>query len=562
MATIDGSPQPTCSALLMSTSTPNPTDQAVAGRGKPPAPAWSLGAFREVWAIAFPTVLTMTSYTVMQFVDKLMVGQVGPVEVAAQGNGGVWSFGVIAFAMGAATVINTYVAQNLGAGTPERGPRYAWAGVWMSLVFWVLALVPYALVLPLLFARMGHAPELQALESIYAQIMLLGALPLLFNKVFSHFFFGLHRPLVITCAAVVGNLVNVALNYALIFGAEGIPTLGLPGVPGAPALGVAGAAIATVVGTAVELLIPLCVFLGPRLDRTLGTRAAWRPRWEPVRQILAIGWPGSVQLGNEIICWAIFMSVLVGTFGSDHMTAGWATLSYMHLSFMPAVGFSVAVSALVGRHIGAGQPEVAIARARLGLAMGVAYCSLCGLLFVVFRHQLIAAFVGGSDLEPGQAARIVTIGGQLLVCAAIFQAFDALGIVYMGALRGAGDTVWPGIVTVVLSWVMIVGGGWLLVRLAPGLQSLGPWIAAAAYIIVLGVAMAVRFERGRWRSIRLLEEAAEGSPGQGPDFPIGPMAHGGGMGEVEDIAADRAMIEAGVGTGADAGSVERSRHPG
>ena len=109
-------------------SAPSPSSESALTPRRPVA---------EVWSIAWPTVLTMTSYTVMQFIDKLMVGQVGPLEVAAQGNGGIWAFTPIAVAMGFLTVVNTYVSQNLGAGTPRNGPRYAWAALWISLAFWL-----------------------------------------------------------------------------------------------------------------------------------------------------------------------------------------------------------------------------------------------------------------------------------------------------------------------------------------------------------------------------------------------------------------------------------------
>ena len=105
----------------MSTPAANPADPvAVPGRG----------GLHEVWTQAWPTVVTMTSYTVMQFVDSLMVAQVGPLEVAAQGNGGIWSFTPIAFVFGLLTVINTFAAQNLGAGRVDRVARYGWAGIW------------------------------------------------------------------------------------------------------------------------------------------------------------------------------------------------------------------------------------------------------------------------------------------------------------------------------------------------------------------------------------------------------------------------------------------------
>jgi MATE family multidrug resistance protein len=179
----------------------------------------------------------------------------------------------------------------------------------------------------------------------------------------------------------------------------------------------------------------------------------------------------------------------------------------MHLSFMPAVGFSVAVTSLVGRYIGAGQPDVAMARARLGLRLAMGYMTACAVVFFVFRHPLIGFFVAGRDVPPEQAATIVAIGGKLMICAAVFQTMDAIGIIYTGALRGAGDTVWPGVATMILSWVILVAGGWVMVVLFPGLESVGPWIAAAVYVIVYGFFMWWRFESGRWRSISLVTPA-------------------------------------------------------
>lgn len=477
------------------------------------APA--ISPIKEVWTIAWPTVLTMTSYTVMQFADKLMVSQVGPIQLTAQSNGGIWSFNLMALALGTVTVINTFVSQNLGAGTPERGARYAWAGFWLSILVWACVLIPYAIAIPWLFSMMPeHSAELQRLESGYARILLGGSVFMLMARALHQYFFGMHMPKIVTLAAIIGNIINVIGNYMLIYGSEGV-TIGsgaerihLPGVPGMPRLEVYGAAVATVIGTAVELAIPAIVFLGAKMNARYRTRSAWRFNFSAIADIVKLGWPAATQWVSEIICWSIFMSVLVGSFGETHMTAGWIALSYMHLSFMPALGFSVAVTSLVGRYIGAGQPDVAEARAHLGLRLAVGYMTACGLLFFLLRYQLVEVFVG-ADVPADEAARIIAIGGNLMICAAIFQTADAFGIVYSGALRGAGDTVWPGLITIVYSWLFIVLGGWLLVRFAPRLESIGPWIAASVYIILFGLTMWRRFVNGRWRSIRLVEQQAQ-----------------------------------------------------
>lgn len=472
----------------------------------------------EVWSIAWPTVLTMASYTLMQFVDALMVGQVGPLEVAAQGNASIWVLTPVTMGMGILTVVNTFVSQNLGAGTAERGPRYAWAGVWMSVAMWVFILLPMAVFVPEFFAFL-HDPasvrdldHLIALEIGYGRILLVGGVLALASRALHHFFFGLHRPKIITVSSLIANTVNALANYVFIFGERGIPALGLPGVPGVPALGLVGAGIGTVIGSAVELAIPAAVFLGGPLNARLRTRAAWRPSPAAIRDLFRIGWAAGVPHGNDVLCWAIFMTVLVGQFGETHMTAAWIAWRYLALSFMPAVGFSVAVTSLVARYIGAGQPDVALARARLGLGMAAAYMTTCGLLFIALRHSLIGAFVGGDQMTADTASRIIEIGGHLMICAAIFQTLDAVHIVYGGALRGAGDTVWPGLVTIVLGWLLLIGGSLLLSRAFPEWGSVGPWIGAAIYIIVLGLALAARFESGRWRSIDLLEGRAQPPP--------------------------------------------------
>jgi len=483
---------------------PVPSEAAI-GPDFPPEPIVSdqalgvpigsdLSPFRELWTIAWPTILTMTSYTVMQFIDAYMVSFVGPTEVAAQGNGGIYSFAPLAFAMGMLTIVNTFVSQNLGAGHPQRAPRYAWNALWIAVVFWVL-LIPFGLALPSIFQFMHGSsdPTLARLESQYGQILVFGSIFAMASRSISNFFFGLHRPKVVFIATVLGNLANVGANYVLIFGYFGFPKLGL-----------AGAAYGTLFGTVVELIIPFAVFLGPKMNRELGSRSAWRIDMSAMRDLVRVGWPRSLTFGNELICWAIFMVLIVGYFGEEHMTAGWITLRYMHLSFMPATGIGVAVTAMVGKYIGAGKPDIANQRAYLGVKMAMIYMGICALCFVVFRRSLVGIFLHDENVES--AAIIINIGMKMLICAAVFQMFDAMAITFSSALAGAGDTVWPGVVNVIASWVFIIGVGMLFVKFLPQWQSIGPWIGAAMFIISVGIIFYFRWRAGGWRKINLVNE--------------------------------------------------------
>ena len=131
---------------------------------------------REVWAVAWPTVLTMASFTVMQFVDQLMVGQVGPTEIAAQGSGAIWAFVPLSFSMGMLSIVNTWVSQNVGAGRFKETSVYGWTAVWMSMAIWLLVLLPWALLLPWFF-QLVHpdaSDELLRMETQYGQILMVG----------------------------------------------------------------------------------------------------------------------------------------------------------------------------------------------------------------------------------------------------------------------------------------------------------------------------------------------------------------------------------------------------
>lgn len=472
-------------------------------------------ALAELFAIAGPTVATMTSYTLMTFTDKWLVSRLGAVYVGAQGNGGLASWVPQSVAMGVLTMINTYVSQNMGAKRPERAAPYAWNGVWIA---WACALIfiPYSFLLPAIFRLAQVDPAQAELGAQYGQILLFGAFLNLSTRAISNFFYGLHRAGIVMVAGVTANIVNLLISALLVFGNGPIPAdLGLFGrlvgqaghaLNIAPQ-GIVGSAYGTVIATLVELSIPLALFLSPKINATFATRRAWRPSWPHIRDLLKLGWPGGLMFGNEMICWGFFMVYLVSHFGADHASAGWIAHQYMSMSFMPAVGISVACTAITGKYMGMKRPDIAARRAWLATSLAMGYMGMCALVFVVFRRPLVEFFIEDGT-PPAEVARILELGSQMLIAAACFQLFDAAAMTLSGALRGAGDTVFPGVATVILSWAVIVFGGLAMVRFFPGLSSLGPWIAAAAYIALLGIVLLLRFVAGKWKTIDLLKHAA------------------------------------------------------
>ena len=482
----------------------------------PPPPGES--GIAEMLRIAGPTVATMASYTVMTFVDKYLCSKIGtePIYVGAQGNGGLAAWVPISIAQGTLTIVNTYVSQNLGAGKPERGAPYVWNAAWIALVWWAVVLLPMAVFLPHIFAAAGMEPKQAALASEYGSVLLYGAWLTMSVRCFSQFFFGLHKPWVPMVAGIASNVVNLFLSAVLVFGNGPMPEeFGAFGrlcswmghATGIEPMGIKGSAVGTVIASLIELVIPLAIFLSPKFNREFKTRAAWVPNFTTIKELIKLGWPGGLMMGNEMVCWGFFMVYLVSHFGREHATAGWIAHQYMSLSFMPAVGLSVACSALVGRYMGMGRPDLAAQRAWLGVKVGMAYMGLCGVLFVIFREPLARLFLD-KGTSPEEAAAVISLAGKMLIATACFQLFDATAMVLSGALRGAGDTVVPGVATVIASWVIIVLGGWLMVRFFPQLESIGPWIAAAVYIATLCLLLLARFMQGHWKLMSVVKKDA------------------------------------------------------
>lgn len=483
-------------------------------------------ALREMFRVAFPAVVTMLSYTAMQFVDMVIVAQVSHEALAAIGNGGVAAFVPASAMFGLLSVVATYVSQHLGAGTPQKGSAYAWNALYLIAIVWVVVLIPFALYMGEAMHAMRDLlnveqvnPETARIEAAYGSTLLYGMGFTIAARGMSHFFYGAHRANIVMFAAIIANLLNIPLTWALVMGKFGLP-----------AMGAEGAAWGTVVAGVLEFSILFITFLSPAFNREFKTRSAWRPSFAPIKDILRIGWPPALMFANEITCWWIFMAALIATFGTAHNAAGWIALRYMHVSFMPAVGLSMAVTAVVGKCIGAGRRDLVVKRTLLGLSLAMTYMGACALIMVVFREPLVRVFADpeflrntlsslfGTDFGlqpfslPGEQDidRLITIGGQVLILAATFQVFDACAITLVAALRGAGDTVWPGVATAILSWTFIVGAGYLIIQIRPEWGSVGPWAGAASFIITLAIALAWRFSSGKWKRIDLLGAAKRG----------------------------------------------------
>jgi len=415
--------------------------------------------------LAAPMVIAHISFTIMQFVDRFMVSQLGTEALAAILPAGYVSFLPAAFAIGVMTSVNTFVSQSLGRGDKQACSNYCWQAIYMGLAYSVVTVAIMWPAAPAIFKMLGHEPAVAAMEVIYLRIMLYVQVLAVFVWASSQFFMGVHRPVVMMYSAIAGQVVNVAANYVLIFGKFGFP-----------AMGIAGAGWGTFVGIAAGSAIRMAVFLIGDINTSFQSRHSLNIDFAKMKDLLKVGLPAGIGLMVNIALWGV----------------------------IPVVGLATALTAAVGKAIGEGKKDVAIKQTSVCLRIGLVYMGLIGLCLLVFRNGIMA-FWSSDDT-------VIAIGIRIFVLAAIYQVFDAATLIYNGSLRGAGDTLWLAAVSAFGAIVVLGAGSLFIVKLFPGLGALGPWTGATISIITVGLANRWRFKSNRWMRIDLFNRQGAGVP--------------------------------------------------
>ena len=449
--------------------------------GRAPELRAAPGSLKEVSQLAYPVILTQLSGALMGVVDSAMVGRLGATELAGVGFGGIWIWTIFCFFIGMATGVQTFVAQDEGAGDNHLCGPWTWQGLFFLVpATAVAAWACYLAIDPLLGALVTSEPMLEVAKS-YMSLRTLGVVGMVAAMVFSAFFRGIsdtRTPLYITLFA---NGLNVVLDYGLIFGRLGLPEWG-----------VEGAAIATVIAEWAFAFIILAVFLRRGLREKYAT-ARVPFSWPNQRRLIRVGAPIGGQWTLEMLSFAIFL-VFVARLGDVAMAASQAFMALLSLSFMQASGLGIAVATLVGRYIGSGDQDHAEKSFRSGMALSLIISGSVALLFLGVPDQLVRIF---SD-DP----EVIRMGSSILVIGAALQFFDAFGIVADGALHGAGDTRVPFLARFVLAWVLFLPLAWYFAfHLEGGL--LGAWIASAIHLFLLAIYLIWRFQSGAWRRIKI-----------------------------------------------------------
>ncbi len=461
------------------------------------------GGYREVLVIAIPLILSTATWSVQHFVDRMFLTWYSPETIAAAMPAGMLNFTIISIFMGTAGYVSAFVAQYYGAGRYHRIGPALWQGIYISLFGGLFLLVVIPLAEPA-FRLIGHSLQIQKHEVVYFQILCLGGGAYIGSYALSGFFSGRGKTWPLMWVNAATTVVNLVLDYALIFGHWGFPELGIR-----------GAAIATVAAGVFSLLVFFALLLRGGNDRIFHTRRGWRLEGDLLVRLLRFGFPSGVQFFLEIAAFTGFVLV-VGRLGTASLAATNIAFNINTLAFMPMIGCGIAISVIVGQYLGAEQPVIAQTAVYSGFHLAFVYMASIAAAYVLLPDLFVAPFAHQAD--PAGFAEIYGYSVVLLRFVAVYCLFDTMNIIFCSAIKGAGDTRYVMIMTVILSVFILILPVYLAVEvLEAGLMV--AWVFATAYVISLGVAFYLRFLKGHWQSMRVIE--------LGPQVPkIGPTKMG------------------------------------
>ncbi len=457
-----------------------------------PSQAAAAGGMHELLAIALPMVISHACDTVMMFTDRLFLSKLGPEQMNASMAGGLTCYMLMTFFLGLTGYSTALVAQYLGAGRKDRCATATTQAMLIALTAYPLILLARPLV-HVVFARTGISAGQLAPQIEYFDIVIYAAVVGLLRNCLSSFFSGIGRTRVVMVSAATAMLVNVGMNYILIYGKLG-----------SPALGVRGAAYGTVIGGVFGLGVLLTAYLSGQTRQTFRVWHSLRFDRDAMAKLLRFGYPAGVEMFLNLMA---FNAMIVAFHAHSPATATAVTVMFNWdmVSFVPLVGIQIGVMSLVGRYMGAGQPDIAHRAAMSGLKCGSLYSLIILILFVGFPKDLVAVF------RPEQVDAIfreaAPIAVRMIRIASIYVMLEAALVVFSGTLRGAGDTVWAMCVSVVLHWLML---GILIVilyvlRLSPEVA----WTGVVLSFLSFSFVFYGRYRGGKWRTIRMVRTQAE-----------------------------------------------------
>ena len=438
--------------------------------------------FRYNLKLAYPVILGMVGHTLVGLIDDIMVGKIGTTELAAVSLGNSFLFIAMSLGIGFSTAITPLIAEADGEGNVAKGKAVFKHGLFLCTVLGTMLFAFILLSKPLMY-HMKQPAEVVALAIPYLEIVAFSLIPMIMFQAFKQFSDGLSQTKYAMWATLLANVINVVLNYLLIYGKFGFPELGI-----------VGAAIGTLISRVVMLLFMWLLLKSKEKFQPYITDLNFMSiKKTVIKKILSLGVPSALQMFFEV---AIFTAGiwLSGVLGSNAQAANQIALKLSSLTFMVGMGLSVAATIRVGNQKGLQDfkelRRVAFSVFLLTFFVEIVFAGI----FVAFHNIFPDLFVNYNNIaDLSNTMEVVKTASVLLLIAAVFQISDGIQVVVLGALRGLQDVKIPTILIFIAYWVVGFPISYYL-GLHTEYRSSGIWLGLLAGLTVSSILLYIRFD--------------------------------------------------------------------
>lgn len=445
----------------------------------------------DLFGLAWPIVVSRSAQVVVGFTDAAMVARLGEAELGAATAGSLNVMALLIFPMGAVYIVSSFVSQLVGRGDAGAGRRFGFYGLLVALAAQLACFVA----LPFLGEAVGlmrHPPEVAALLGDYLFWRLTTGGAVVGLEALGNYYAGINKTSLPMFAQIFAMVLNVALNWVLIYGHLG-----------APALGVRGAAIASAVSTAIAFLALLVCFLR-RVGAPKGPAGKLSVR--EIKRVVVFGTPAGLNWFLEFAAFVFFVDIVVADLGTAPLAAMMAVFQINSLSFMPAFAVASAGAVFVGQAIGAKKHDDVAVTVRLTLGVNATWQGCVALLYLAIPALLLKPFQ-----SPEAGAVFLATGMTVLRLSAAWQLFDAVANTFAEVLRAAGDTKFTSLARAAIAWFVFTPGAWISVRIYQG-GTVAATLWLVLYLAILAGALYLRYRSGRWRDLELVEPTVAPEP--------------------------------------------------
>jgi len=431
--------------------------------------------------LAYPVILGMLGHTLISVVDNIMVGRLGATELAAVSLGNSLIFIAMSAGIGFSTAITPIVAQGDAAKDTETVRSAFHHGLLLCTILGLCLFGVVALAKPLM--NLMHQPqEVIELAAPYIDWVAFSLLPMVIFQGYKQFADGLSLTKYAMYAVIVSNVIHIGINYMLIYGVWIFPKMGI-----------IGAALGTVISR-----LFLVAYMHISLSRNSKAAQYFKNfsfseiKKSMLNKIIALGLPSAMQMLFEV---ALFTAAiwLSGSLGKTNQAANQIALSLASMTFMFAMGLSVAAMVRVGNQKGLKDYKNLQIVARSIFLLAIIIEIGFALMFIAFHDYLPHFFLNMENVSQlTDNAEVIKIASTLLIVAAVFQISDGIQVVVLGALRGLQDVKVPTVITFVAYWVVGFPISFYL-GIYTDLKATGIWIGLLAGLTVAAIFLYLRF---------------------------------------------------------------------